>query len=55
MSDSKAAQAMRAGMRLCPDEYKQSMPLKAVWLAGFMCGYRFKQEEPAEQEGESRG
>lgn len=47
MSDSKAVQAMRAGMDICPDEYKGSTALKSVWLAGFMRGYRFKQEEPS--------
>lgn len=52
MSDSKAVQAMRAGMKLCPDEYKGSTVLKAVWLAGFMRGYRFKQDEI--QQGEKR-
>lgn len=45
MSDSKAVRAMRAGMDICPDEYKGSTVLKAVWLAGFMRGHRFKQDE----------
>lgn len=51
MSDSKAVQAMRSGMNLCPDEFKGSSALRAVWLAGFMRGYRFKQDEI--QEGQA--
>lgn len=49
MTDSKDIQAMRAGMDICPDEYKGHVALKAVWLAGFMRGYRFKQEEQADE------
>lgn len=52
--DSRAVKAMRAGMGLVPEEWKGSLPLKAVWLAGFMRGYRFHQEEDATQEGENR-
>ncbi|NYF29061.1 hypothetical protein [Microbacterium sp. JAI119] len=49
MTDSNAIQAMRAGMDICPDEHKGHVALKAVWLAGFMRGYRFKQEEQADE------
>lgn len=45
MSDSKAVMAMRASMEMCPEEFKGSVALKGVWVAGFMRGYRFKQEE----------
>ncbi|MDA4895512.1 hypothetical protein PFZ55_52540 [Streptomyces sp. MS2A] len=40
-SDSCAVNAMRTGK----DEWKRSMPLKAVWLAGFMRGYRYRKDE----------
>lgn len=45
---SAAMEAMRTGMDICPDEYRGDMTLKAVWLACFMRGYRYKQEEPPE-------
>jgi len=42
---SKAVDALREGMKLCPPEFSTSTALKAVWLAGFITGYRYKQEE----------
>ena len=50
MNDPKAVRAMRAGMELCPVEYKGSLLLMAVWLAGFMRGYQFKKEETTIEE-----
>jgi len=47
-SDSLAIRAVRQAMTLCPPEFAAHTALKGVWLAGFMRGYRFKQEEPAD-------
>lgn len=52
--DSRAVKAMRSGMGLVPEEWKGHATLKAVWLAGFMRGYRFRQEEDLEQGGDGR-
>lgn len=45
---SKAVEAMKFGMRECPPEFSGSVAHKAIWLAGFMRGYRHSEDQHRE-------